>query len=118
VAPQNLGASCLSGLQRQAQRESTVDSTCFFTIAARNPKNKVELARNISGYFLAVSARWHIICQQVAGCLSGFHRQASVKIDFICMQSIKARVVFQKICSFSVYVLCLMFYVLHQQQVR
>jgi hypothetical protein len=59
----------------------------------------------------------------VAGCLSGFHIQASVKIDFICMQtarslSIKARVVFQKIYSFSVYVLCLMVYILHQQQVR
>ena len=59
----------------------------------------------------------------MVGCLSGLHRHASVKIDFICMQtarsfSIKARVVLQKNCSFSVYVLCLMFYVLHQQQVR
>jgi hypothetical protein len=52
--------------EREAQRESTVDSTCFFTIAVRNPKNKVELARKISGYFFAVSALWHIICQQVA----------------------------------------------------
>ncbi len=73
---------------------------------------------------LVVLAVWRVAPYNlVAGCLSGFHRQGSVKIDFICMQtvrslSIKARVVFQKISSFSVYVLCLMFYVLHPQQVR